>query len=164
MPVSNIANTPAANVRRPALRALLAAAVLACVALPGAAQAYGRWQHGWHGDRFGWWWVDAGMWSWYAANWPWYPAYPYPYPPPYYSAPVEPAVTAALPAPVQVWYYCDAGNGYYPQVPSCPSGWRVVTITPSEAPAAPPPASAVAPANAGPSAPAMPGAAPNPGQ
>jgi hypothetical protein len=130
--------------RRLALSTALSLAALTAVLAPGAAQAYGRWEHGWHGDRLGWWWVDAGVWTWYAAGYPYgpyYPGYPYGYAPPYYYAPpVQAPVVTNIPAPPQSWYYCEAAKGYYPQVPNCPTGWRSVPAAPPVAPAAPAPA------------------------
>jgi hypothetical protein len=117
--------------RRLALAAALGAATLGTALAPTAAQAYGRWEHGWHGGRMGWWWVDAGIWSWYANPW-WYPYYGYPgYP--YAPYPYAPPVSVApgnLPPPMQSWYYCDAAQGYYPHVASCPGGWRAVPAVP----------------------------------
>ena len=40
----------------------------------------GRWFHGWHGNRLGWWWIVGPAWYWYPA-----PVYPYPNP---YTPPV----------------------------------------------------------------------------
>jgi len=90
----------------------------------------GHWEHRWRDGRYGWWWSAAGLWYWYPS-----PIYPYPDPyappvvvvPPVVSAPVEPAA----PPPAQYWYYCDSAGGYYPYVPSCPSGWRAVPATPA---------------------------------
>jgi hypothetical protein len=88
----------------------------------------GRWEHRYHDGRYGWWWFAGGLWYWYPT--PVYP-YPDPYVPPVVVAPpaAPPAVAAAAPPP-QYWYYCDSGRGYYPYVPSCPSGWRAVPATP----------------------------------
>lgn len=107
----------------------------------------GAWRHGWHGGRTGWWWVAGG--SWYLYPKPVYP-YPDPYRPPtiIVEQPAPPAVVyvpAPAPAPVQLqpqqppiaeppvqqfWYYCDAVQGYYPYVASCPGGWKTVPATP----------------------------------
>jgi hypothetical protein len=98
----------------------------------------GNWHHGRHGGRLGWWWVVGGIWYFYPS-----PIYPYPDP---YTPPVtvieqqQPPVVVAPQTdvqvqpqqPAQVWYYCDAAKGYYPYVPSCPSGWRTVPATPDQ--------------------------------
>jgi hypothetical protein len=94
----------------------------------------GRWFHGWHGSRLGWWWIVGGVWYWYPA-----PVYPYPNP---YTPPVVVQVPPAPPQPQslpQTWYYCDRPAGYYPYVPECASGWRAVPATPPPALSAPPP-------------------------
>lgn len=97
----------------------------------------GAWRHGSHSGRFGWWWVTGGIWYFYPQ--PVYP-YPDPYRPPLVVAETTPAppvvvqVPAPVPAPaqpaVQFWYYCDAAQGYYPYIASCPSGWKTVPATP----------------------------------
>lgn len=93
----------------------------------------GHWTHEYHDGRLGWWWVVAGLWY-------FYPQRVYPYPDPYTPPPVvivqpnAPAPTPGAPPPAQYWYYCDAAKGYYPYVPSCPGGWRMVPATPSGAP------------------------------
>ncbi|MDB5408940.1 MAG: hypothetical protein JWL84_3852 [Rhodospirillales bacterium] len=74
----------------------------------------GRWFHGRHGDRLGWWWIAGG--SWY-----FYPQPIYPYPDPY-----RPPVVAGPPPPAAVYYFCPRPRGYYPYVPACPSGWQAV--------------------------------------
>lgn len=88
----------------------------------------GHWVHGWHDGRFGWWWTGPGFWYWYPA-------------PDYYYGP--PPADYVGPAPQAMWYYCDAAKGYYPTIPSCPTGWRAVPATstepPSEPPGTPPP-------------------------
>lgn len=106
---------------------------------------HGRWFHGDHLGRAGWWWIVGGVWY-------FYPAPIYPYPDPY----VPPAAVA--PAVPQYYYWCAAPRGYYPQVPGCSVPWQAVPATapvtpptamaPSPAPApapAPPPGNAVAP-------------------
>jgi len=102
----------------------------------------GSWHHGWYDGRLGWWWVVGGLWYPYAA--PIYP-YPDPYAPPVVvqqapppavviqQTPPAPSVSTAAP-PSQVWYYCEEPKGYYPYVPSCAKGWRVVPATPSDMP------------------------------
>jgi hypothetical protein len=85
-----------------------------------AAWRGGFWWHGYRGSRFGWWWFTDGFWYWYDA-----PLYPYPdYVGDYYVP------SQAYAPPGQVWYYCYNPAGYYPYVPACPSGWRVVPATP----------------------------------
>lgn len=81
----------------------------------------GRWFHGPHGGRAGWWWIVGG--SWY-----FYPAPIYPYPDPY----IPPVATLQPPpgAPGPVWYYCPNPPGYYPYVPQCPVPWQAVPATP----------------------------------
>ena len=96
----------------------------------------GRWYHGRHGDRLGWWWVSAGMWYFYPV-----PVYPYPDPytppvvvvqtPPSSAGTNVPPQPAASP-PAQYWYFCAASNGYYPYVPSCPGGWKTVPAMPPD--------------------------------
>ena len=84
----------------------------------------GRWTHGRHDGRLGWWWVVAGLWYFYPS-----PVYPYPDP---YQPPVvlQPAQTPAS----QYWYYCADPAGYYPYVAQCRVNWKQV-------PASPPPGS-----------------------
>jgi hypothetical protein len=72
----------------------------------------GRWIHGRHGGRAGWWWVVGPTWYFYPQ-----PVYPYPDP---YQPP------AVAPPPPQQYYYCDNPPGYYPYVPSCAAPWRAV--------------------------------------
>ena len=81
----------------------------------------GRWHHGSHGGRLGWWWVVAGIWYFYPA-----PVYPYPDP---FRPPVV-AVPVPAPAPQQFWYYCAEPPGYYPYVPRCREAWQAVPATP----------------------------------
>ncbi len=80
----------------------------------------GGWINGWHGGRFGWWWVIDGAWFSYAA-----PVYPYPQPP-------VVVVTPPAQVPAGSYYYCPNPSGYYPNVPQCPTGWQMV---PAAAPA-----------------------------
>jgi hypothetical protein len=98
----------------------------------------GYWHHGWYGPRFGWWWVVSGVWFFYPA--PVYP-YPNPYLPSDFAAP-PPPVGAPAPAADQFWYFCPASNGYYPYVPTCPTGWQQVPVNsdppPQEQPPQPP--------------------------
>lgn len=92
----------------------------------------GRWHHGPHEGRVGWWWIVAG--TWYFYPWPVYP-YPDPYIPPVVVVQPAPAPETAPPevqpqAQVQNWYYCEASKSYYPYVSSCPAGWKEVPATP----------------------------------
>ncbi len=93
----------------------------------------GRWHHGRHDGRFGWWWVAAGVWYFYPE--PIYP-YPDPYVPPVVvvqpSPAPAPAPTVVQPPPAQNWYYCEQSRGYYPYVPTCPGGWKAVPATPAK--------------------------------
>jgi len=75
----------------------------------------GRWIHGEHEGRFGWWW-NVGP-TWYFYSQPVYP-YPDPYLPPVVSAPPPPGQ--------QFWYYCRNPQGYYPYVPQCYGPWEPV--------------------------------------
>lgn len=84
-----------------------------------AAWRGGFWWHGYRGSRFGWWWFTDGFWYWYDA-----PLYPYPDFVGDYYVPSQ-----AYAPPGRVWYYCYSPAGYYPYVPACPSGWRVVPAT-----------------------------------
>jgi hypothetical protein len=84
---------------------------------------HGYWNHGWHGGRFGWWWVWGGDWAFYPAPVYPYPAYPYIDAPPAYAGP----------APASYWYYCDNPRGYYPYVAQCSAPWRAVPPQPSNA-------------------------------
>ena len=92
----------------------------------------GRWFHGRHGNRIGWWWIVDGGWYWYPA-----PVYPYPDP---YTPPVIVQVPSSPPPQPQAlpptWYYCDRPAGYYPYVSECASGWKAVPATPPPGPAA----------------------------
>lgn len=65
----------------------------------------GRWHHGRHDGRLGWWWIVAGMWYLYP-----HPVYPYPtyIPPVVTSAPPPQPVTLALPAATNDIYYDTA--------------------------------------------------------
>lgn len=84
----------------------------------------GHWAHGWHGPRYGWWWIVGPTWFYYNV-----PVYPYP---PVYTAPpviVQPSAPTG-PPPAQYWYYCHEPSGYYPYVTHCPGGWQAVPATP----------------------------------
>jgi hypothetical protein len=86
----------------------------------------GRWVHGWHGPRHGWWWTVGN--SWYAYP---RPAYPYPsyLPPPVVSAdgydsyrPAPQGYTRGPdgnPQRPEYWYFCANPEGYYPYVHDC---------------------------------------------
>lgn len=68
-------------------------------------------------------------------------ARPYYYPPAYVYTPT--AVVVQQPTIVQqsnnngqasvqtMWNYCESSRGYYPNVESCPEGWKIVPATPS---------------------------------
>jgi hypothetical protein len=95
----------------------------------------GHWRHELHDGRWGWWWTVGPTWYFYPE-----PVYPYPNP---YEPPVAvivkpaPPKTEPPPPPPQNWYYCESAKGYYPYVPTCPSGWQAVPATPGTPPAAP---------------------------
>jgi hypothetical protein len=91
----------------------------------------GDWRHGSHGGRIGWWWVTGGVW--YFHPQPVYP-YPDPYRPPLVVVESSPQPPVTLQPAAQFWYYCELSSGYYPYVPSCPSGWKTVPATPPGAP------------------------------
>ncbi len=99
----------------------------------------GRWVHGRHLGRFGWWWVIGASWYFYPS-----PIRPYPEPP-------VVVVTPPLPAQLspQYAYYCPNPSGYYPAQPQCPSGWQLIPVSPQ--PAAPPPLATPAPIPVAPS-------------
>lgn len=78
----------------------------------------GRWHHGPHHGRHGWWWVVGGAWY-------FYPAPVYPYPDPYVPGFVE-----APPDDTDYWYYCPYWGQYYPYVATCPGGWQAVAAEP----------------------------------
>jgi hypothetical protein len=92
----------------------------------------GRWKHGWHGGRFGWWWRSQGRWYFYLT-----PVQPYP---PYYGsgpipigtlppgAVVPPVAEGPTPPSLSRWY-CVSPPGFYPFVTSCGGGW-IQTGTP----------------------------------
>jgi hypothetical protein len=92
----------------------------------------GQWHHDYYDGRLGWWWVVAGLWYFYPQRVAGYPD-PYTPPPVVVVQPTAPAAPSA-PPPSQYWYYCDAAKGYYPYVPSCPAGWRMVPASPLGAP------------------------------
>lgn len=92
----------------------------------------GHWHHGVHDGRLGWWWVVGSLWYFYPR--PFYP-YPDPYTPPVVIIPQTSPVVPGPAPQAQNWYYCPSANGYYPYVPSCPEGWRMVPATPPGVPA-----------------------------
>jgi len=68
----------------------------------------------------------------YYAPWPYYygpPVVAYA-PPVIYGAPVYQPLVTYMSQPQQNWYYCDNPQGYYPNVSTCPQGWRAVPATP----------------------------------
>lgn len=79
----------------------------------------GRWHHGRHQGRSGWWWVVAGVWY-------FYPGRVEPYPDPY-QPPV--VVLPPLVAAPHYWYYCSNPPGYYPYIPRCAIGWQRIPAT-----------------------------------
>jgi hypothetical protein len=79
----------------------------------------GRWHHGRHDGRVGWWWIVGSVWY-------FYPIRIEPYPDPY-QPPV--VVVPELPAPPQYWYYCTDPAGYYPYVAQCRVNWQRVPAT-----------------------------------
>ena len=82
----------------------------------------GRWHHGDHDGRFGWWWIAAGTWYFYPG--PIYP-YPDPYIPPVVVEQQAPeSVAPNVQPPAQNWYYCDASKSYYPYVSNCPAAGK----------------------------------------
>lgn len=90
----------------------------------------GRWYHGDHDHRGGWWWIVGGSWFWYPQ-----PVYPYP---DFYIPPTVVIEQPPGPPPAQYWYYCDLPAGYYPYVTQCSVPWKAVAATPPPSP--PPPA------------------------
>jgi hypothetical protein len=117
----------------------------------------GRWFHGDHGGRAGWWWVVGGLWYFYPA-----PVYPYPAAPEtVYVGPVAPAPAA------QYYYWCGRPAGYYPYVSGCHVPWQPVPVAAPPvvvAPvAAPPPAVYAPPPGAAATPGPPPGYAPPPG-
>lgn len=80
-----------------------------------AVWTHGRWWHGRHNGRFGWWWGVDGGWFFYSA-----PVYPYPdyVSQTYYD---EPSGDYG-----DYWYYCRDPEGYYPYVRTCHGSWEPV--------------------------------------
>jgi hypothetical protein len=84
----------------------------------------GRWYHGRHGGRAGWWWIVGDAWYFYPA-----PVYPYPdpyVPPAVIATPAPPGPPPPGPSAPQYWYDCGSVKGFYPYVQSCPEGWMQV--------------------------------------
>lgn len=46
------------------------------------------------------------------------------------AQPVQ-APAPVLPQTPQYWYFCESANGYYPSVPFCQEGWKMIPVTPS---------------------------------
>jgi len=90
----------------------------------------GYWRHTTFEGRFGRWWVVGPSWYFYSR-----PTYPYPDPyRPTMVIELEKTTQQSPPSapPSQNWYYCEASKDYYPYVPSCPSGWKIVPVTPPD--------------------------------
>lgn len=85
-----------------------------------AAWQHGRWWHGRHRGRIGWWWWLNGSWFFYNA-----PVYPYPG---YVS---ETYYDEAAEDYGNYWYYCRDPQGYYPYVRDCRGSWEPVPAQPS---------------------------------
>jgi hypothetical protein len=85
--------------------------------------------HGHHHRHFSPWWVNSGLWYSYPA-----PVYSYPYSTVYtYRYPYVPPVAVASPPiyigpAMQYWSFCEASGAYYPNVTTCPGGWKQVQI------------------------------------
>jgi len=90
----------------------------------------GRWWHGRHGNRTGWWWYTGGAWFFYDS-----PIYPYPgYASDYYAYDDNDDEDYASPDNGgYYWYYCNNPPGYYPYVQSCRGPWERVAPTPPDA-------------------------------
>lgn len=104
---------------------------------------YPYWRHPHRTEvYFGGVWLEPG-WGpwWWGPAWPYYyPYYYYPYYYRYYSAPsvvIEQGPTEYIEKGDEVeeqdyLFYCRKPEGYYPDVPRCPSGW--MRVAPSEVP------------------------------
>ncbi len=79
----------------------------------------GRWHHGRHEGRTGWWWIVGATWYFYPSR---VEGYPDPYQPPV-------VVVPPAPDPAQYWYYCTNPAGYYPYVAQCTVNWQRVPAT-----------------------------------
>ena len=73
----------------------------------------GRWYHGHHGGRQGWWWIVGP--AWYAFSSPIYP-----YPDYSFDTDVSPDLSSGY------WYWCAPLQAYYPYVQTCPVPWQQV--------------------------------------
>lgn len=73
----------------------------------------GRWFHGDHGGRSGWWWTVGPDWYFFNA-----PVYPYP------------DLYTPFGYPLGWWYWCDAAQDYYPYVTYCEVPWESVMPVP----------------------------------
>lgn len=78
----------------------------------------GRWHHGPHDGRYGWWWIVGSLWY-------FYPAPVYPYPDPFVPSTVIIETTTPAPSGSQYWY-CGNPAGYYPYVAACYGTWQAV--------------------------------------
>jgi hypothetical protein len=78
----------------------------------------GQWRHSWHNGHYGWWWFAGGGWYFYDE-----PIYPYPE---YISDYDYDDYGDDAYGPGDVWYYCDAPQGYYPYVTQCMDPWQAV--------------------------------------
>jgi hypothetical protein len=98
----------------------------------GPGWTTGRWVHGWHGPRYGWWWTVGNDWYYYPR-----PVYPYPaYMPPRFEGYYDygradpgygpqagpgygPEYADPNPQRPEYWYFCRNPEGYYPYVQNC---------------------------------------------
>jgi len=93
----------------------------------------GRWVHGPHEGRDGWWWTVGGLWYFYST-----PVYPYPDPFTPSTIIIGTVPTAPVSTTPQYWY-CSDPAGYYPYVPRCYNPWQsiggeaAIVVTPSSA-------------------------------
>ena len=118
---------------KPARLLVNAALLAALLAAAGAASAHGYRSHS-HarlGLYFG---VPLALPYYYPPSY-YYPPRHYYYSPPVAVAPPAPTVylqqDAPPPPPAGYWYYCRDPQGYYPQVPQCPTPWQQVPAQPS---------------------------------
>ena len=116
---------------------VLAVGLLLFTPLPSQAERHGfhgdggRQFHGGHshfhsgggGARF-----FVGVGPVWAAPWWYSPAPAYVYTPPPIVVVQPPPVYVA--PPQRYWYFCQSFNAYYPQVPSCPEPWMMVSARP----------------------------------
>ncbi|MGZ3702224.1 MAG: hypothetical protein ACXWSD_10575 [Bdellovibrionota bacterium] len=97
----------------------------------------GYWNHGYHGGRFGWWWVNAGMWTFFAAPTIGTPPeprtviveVPAPTPAPVVVTPPPAAPVAVIPhlptGADSTLFYCASANAYFPYAANCAEGWEL---------------------------------------